>query len=389
MVGRLALLVVSVAGVWGCVAGTALPVADNATPTRVPNLTATRATSSPSPTTSPTVQPASKLATSTPGHIATPVPMATEAQLPTPNPSPELPAEATPTPLPSSCFVPDPSSLEIANSVPDSSYRLLAPTSIEQLPSFKAVEFHVDESLETAVTALIGDESSSYAVFIKDIASGRGASINSERVYYAASLFKLFVMYEVFHQQVLGLLDLNDELVMTPYYDSFGLGPRATSLCQRLTISEALTAMMAVSDNAAAILLQDRVGAPNVGQALASLGLLESRLTEELPVTAADGGLLLEAIARQAAVSAEASSQMLALMEGEEFDNGLRAGLPAEAALAHKTGNWEGAVHDAGIVIAPCGTYVIVVLSDNGYDPALTRQVSALAYDWCASGWSH
>jgi beta-lactamase class A len=110
------------------------------------------------------------------------------------------------------------------------------------------------------VATLLGPAAASTAVVIKDLQSGQGVSINPERIFYPASLFKLFVMYEVFHQESLGLLKMSKELHMTPYYDSFGLGPRRTRLCQDLTVSEALQAMMATSDNAAAVLLQDLVG---------------------------------------------------------------------------------------------------------------------------------
>ena len=387
---RLALLLFCLTGVYGCAAAAA-EEANYATPTRVPNATVTRTVASPAATVTPTPEvTATRTATAEPAPIATPNNrVTTDIESPVPGPPPDVVTESVPPRVPVSCLVADGRLPDAVDAVPDWSFRLAAATNVNQLPPFEPLAFHPDEALETSISATIGEASASYAVFIKDMATGRGASFNSERVYYAASLFKLFVMYEVFHQESLGLLSLGDELVMTPYYDSFGLGPRGTSLCQRLTISEALSAMMGVSDNAAAILLQDRVGAPNVSHALASLGLVDSALVEDLPLTATDAGLLLEAIARQAAVSVEASNQMIGLMEGEEFDNGLRAGLSAEAVLAHKTGNWENAVHDAGIVYAPCGTYVIVVLSDNGYDPAVTRQISAVAYDWCAASATH
>jgi beta-lactamase class A len=190
-------------------------------------------------------------------------------------------------------------------------------------------------------------------------------------------------MYEIYHQESLGLLHLDDELVMTPYYDAFGLGPRATELCQHLTVEEAMEAMMSVSDNSAAVLLQDLVGSPNINNSLAALGLTDSRLTtEDIPITAQDMALLLEFIASGQGVSREASESMAALMESETFDNGLAAGVPADALVAHKTGNWPNARHDVGIVFGPKSTYVIVILSDNrsgSYD--MTKTISSLVYE--------
>lgn len=241
----------------------------------------------------------------------------------------------------------------------------------------------LDIALEAELRQLLGDSASGYGVVALDLRSGRSVSINGGQVFYAASLFKTWVMLQVFYHAELGLLRLGDELVLTHYYDAFGLGPRATVLCQRLSVQEALEAMMSVSDNAAAVLLQDLVGAPNINRSLEALGLTQSRLTtEDIPVTADDMALLMELIASGKAVSRGASEAMASLMTAETFSNGLASGIPAEALLAHKTGNWPNARHDAGIVFGPNTTYVLVILSDNRDGSlAMIAALSALVYE--------
>jgi beta-lactamase class A len=263
--------------------------------------------------------------------------------------------------------------------------RLKGPdTSSLELPeAFSPIAFEPDEALQEMVEAIVGDATDEYAFVIKDLATGRGVVHNADRLFNAASTFKLWVMYEVFRQQSLGLFDWDDELVVTPYYDAFALSPRVTQLCQVLTVADALDAMLSVSDNAAAVLLQDLVGAPNINESIAALGVMQSGLfTDGLPITAEDLALLLEAIARGEAVSREASADMLGLMAREGIDNGLAGGVPAEAVVAHKTGNWADATHDAGIVYAPFGVYVFVALTDNGYETAVIRAVSEAAYEY-------
>ena len=76
---------------------------------------------------------------------------------------------------------------------------------------------------------------------------------------------------------------------------------------------------------------------------------------------------------------------MLALMATETFDNGLRAAVPAAVAVAHKTGNWDGATHDAGIVLAPRGPYVIVLLSARAGDSAVIKNLASLVYTYFES----
>ncbi len=240
-----------------------------------------------------------------------------------------------------------------------------------------------DAAFKDRLLNILAGEEESYAFVIKDLRSGAGAAHNAGQVFNAASLFKLFVMYEVFNQQAQGLFDWTDELVITPYYDSFGLGPRLTSLCQVLSVGEALGAMLRLSDNATAVLLQDFVGAGNVNVSIGALGVTTSGLMEDgLPITAEDAGLLLEAIALGAAVSREASGDMLQLMALEEISNGLTGGLPAGVVVSHKTGNWDDATHDVGVVLAPFGAYLFVALSDKNHETQLIEALSLAAYEY-------
>jgi beta-lactamase class A len=240
-------------------------------------------------------------------------------------------------------------------------------------------------ALEAAVLRVLGTDRDSYGVVVQELSTGRGAAVNAEQVFYAASVFKLTVMYEVFNQVEQGLLSLDDLLVITPYYEAFGLGPRATTLCQSLTVHEALQAMMSISDNAVAVLLQDLVGAGNINASMASLGLLETRLLpEDLPLIASDVALLLDGIAHGEAVSRTASEEMLRLLLSESIDNGVRAGVPADTLVAHKTGNWSNATHDVAIVYAPRATYLLVVLSDTDHDTRVIEAVSKAVYDFFA-----
>jgi beta-lactamase class A len=247
---------------------------------------------------------------------------------------------------------------------------------------FFPLEMEEDEELHDRLMSVLEDEEDGYAFVVKDLSTGRGATHNADKNFYAASLFKLFVMYEVFRQQASGSVTWQDELLMTPYYESQGLGPRETALCQVLTVSEAMQAMMRISDNSAAHLLQDLVGPANVNQSLQALGILDSGLySVELPSTASDVALLLEAIANGEAISEAASAEMVELMASELIDNGLRAGVPPRVKVAHKTGKWSGAAHDAGIVFAESGPYLFVAMSEADYETELIEELSREAWE--------
>jgi beta-lactamase class A len=252
---------------------------------------------------------------------------------------------------------------------------------IELPKAYAPIPSMEDRKLQSELVDLLEDEADSYAFVVKDLRTGRTATHNAEAVFNSASVFKLWVMFEAFLQQDQDLLKWDTEYVVTPYYDAFALSPRSTELCQKITIAEAMDAMLSVSDNAAAVMLQDIVGAGNINNALASLGILNSGLhTDALPLTATDVAILLEAIARGQAVSPAASSDMLNLMSHEVMDNGLEAGLPKGVPVAHKTGNWSDATHDAGIVFAANGPYVFVALSATDHETEKIKAMSEAVY---------
>ena len=283
----------------------------------------------------------------------------------TPGPSPAASVPPTDTPAPASTSRPP-----LA--------RALTPAPPQPYEPIPLVE---DQDFKDDLLDILGDEAGHYAFVIKDLNSGRGAQFNADKAFYAASVFKLWVMYEVFNQQAQGLVDWSNELVVTPYYESFVLSPGGAQLCEVLSVAEAMRLMLSVSDNVAAVLLQDLVGSGNVNTSIAKLGVKTSGLFEDgLPLTAEDVALLLEAIARGAAFSPDASADMLQLMAGELLNNGLKDGLPGEVVVAHKTGNWDDATHDVGVVFAPFGTYLFVALSDTNHETQLIKALSEAAY---------
>jgi beta-lactamase class A len=104
-----------------------------------------------------------------------------------------------------------------------------------------------------------------------------------------------------------------------------------------------------------------------------------------VPTTAGGTAVLLEAIAQGKAVDPGASLEMGALLASESIADRIPALLPSGTVVAHKTGNWENATHDAGIVVSPGARYVIVVLTDYGYqDDGATpiARLSRAVYDY-------
>jgi beta-lactamase class A len=245
----------------------------------------------------------------------------------------------------------------------------------------------LDQELQGQVEDILAEDADRYAVVIKDLRDGRGVAVNAGRLFYAASLFKLEVMYEIVRLADAGAIDLGERYNVSDYYAKFGLGPHLITQCEAVTLERALTAMMSVSDNVAAVMLQDRAGPGNINTSMQALGLTSTALLPEntLPTTAADMALLLEAIARGDALSEAASLRMVELLAQEKVDDRIPAALPDGTTVAHKTGNWENATHDAGIVYSGRSTYIVVLMSDIGFN----GDAASVQRDVLRAAWAH
>ena len=142
--------------------------------------------------------------------------------------------------------------------------------------------------------------------------------------------------------------------------------------------------MVVLSDNAAALALRERLDPVAVDAAPGRLGLDDTALGELFVTTPADIAQFFSAVYRGELVSAQASEQMLALLSAQELNDLIPAVLPAGTEVAHKTGLIEDYLHDAGIVFAPGGDYVFVLLTrweeaiEESY--LAIHELTALAY---------
>ena len=242
-----------------------------------------------------------------------------------------------------------------------------------------------DDALARAVLAALGDDAESYSVVIRRLRDGRGFELNANREFYAASTFKLAVLYEVERRISTGDVRLDDRVTISGEDAAEDLGTLAALPLApdgSLTIGDALHAMVTRSDNASAVALLHLVGAANVDATLRRIGAVDLSVnTRDLPATAAGMARLMEAIVRGEDLSPDARRHARDLLLDQEWRDGIPAGLPASATVGNKTGTWEGLTHDIGFVEAPGGTYVIAVLSAHGWVWDPIARISAAAWN--------
>jgi len=241
-----------------------------------------------------------------------------------------------------------------------------------------------DADLEDALRAAIGDRAGHVSVVVRRFADARGAAVEPGRVFYAASLFKLALLYEAERRIGEGTLSRDDRLYIETEdasQDLGTLGDLPLAADGSLSVAEALEAMVVMSDNATAVAFMRLLGNAEVDATLAWLGLTQTSLnTEELPTTAADMALLMEALATGRGLTPDAASEVRSLLLQQKTRTGIPAGLPAGASAGNKTGTWPGSTHDVAFVDAPGGLYVIAVLTDGDWDWEPIARVSAAAW---------
>jgi len=246
-----------------------------------------------------------------------------------------------------------------------------------------------DAALDALVRSTLSGFEGEYSVVVRNLEDGRSASLNAGHVYYAASLFKLALLLEAYRQHDAGEIDFAELLTLEKKYADYDLGTlEDLGLAEgdKLTVADALKAMIIVSDTPTAVMIQDLVNPARVDQTLRSLGINDMSVTTyDLPTTAHDMALLMAAVAAGEGVGAESRREMLALLLQESMRDGIPSGVPPNSAVAHKSGNFTDATHDVALVWGPGGPYVIAVLSDRSWDSEPIRAVSRAVWDYFAA----
>jgi len=244
-------------------------------------------------------------------------------------------------------------------------------------------------SLRPAIEERIARHQGVVGLAIIDLATGDTLSIRGDEPFPTASVIKVPVLVEVFHQVENGRLRLDDPIVMLEVDKRPGSGLlQHLSAPLQITVRDAAFLMIALSDNTATNLLVDKVGIRAVGVRMDSLGLPRTKLHSKVfdrassiaPDSSARWGLgvttpnemarLFAMIHRGEAVSPEASREMMRMLREQFYTEAIPRYLPAGTTVAHKTGSINEARHDCGIVSSrePARDYVLCVLTKENRD---------------------
>ncbi|PYI77415.1 MAG: serine hydrolase [Verrucomicrobia bacterium] len=240
------------------------------------------------------------------------------------------------------------------------------------------------------------------AVALHDLESGLQFSLHGDRWFHAASTIKVAVLLAIFRAADEGRLRLDDSLHVRNRFisaadgssfhlnrDSDAMPELYQAIGRTAKISALAEGMIASSSNLATNLLLDFVGveyARNVLRDAQVDGVELRRGVEDYAAherginneVTADGLVRLLSALRGGFLSPQSKEQAIGILLEQRFNSMIPAGLPAHAAVAHKTGEISTACHDIGIVYLPeREPYVAVILTEFDSEGDGRREIVA------------
>ena len=210
---------------------------------------------------------------------------------------------------------------------------------------------------------------------VHDLETGKEINIRADESYHPASTVKTHLMMEVFRQAHEGRLSLDDSLTIFNSFPSVADGSAysldvkddsETTLYERIGQTESIGELMRLaivrSSNLATNILFEKIGARQINQFIAELGIQGVAFLRGMyDLRALKNGMnnrgsargltqTMRLIAEGKVVSKEASDEMIGILLGQEFNESIPGLLPKGTRIAHKTGWSDDFYHDSGIV---------------------------------------
>lgn len=229
------------------------------------------------------------------------------------------------------------------------------------------------------------------AVAFRDLHTGNEILIRADESFHPASTFKVAVMMEVFHQSAHGIFSLDNPIPVVNSFISIADGgpfslyaedDSEKTLYDKIGGSasprELVNLMITRSSNLATNILIQKVTAARINAYLSELGIEgvevlrgpEDNRAYALGMNncASARGLMqmMSALGEGRVASPALSNEMLVVLQGQTYNEGIPAGLPKRIKSAHKTG-WNAKLyHDFGLVFPKDRKpYALAVMTDG------------------------
>jgi len=262
-----------------------------------------------------------------------------------------------------------------------------------------------DVKLKTLLANQIKNFKGTVGIYVKNLKTGKTASIYADSLFPTASLIKVPIMCGVFDEIEKGKLNYHQELI---YRDSLYregddiLGSFKDG--EKISLSKVQMLSITTSDNAASLWLQNLAGSQNINEWLQQNGFKHTRVNSRTPgrqamyaqygwgvTTPREMATLLEKIRLGNVINKAASERMYRNLVRIYWDGEALSAIPPYYQVASKQGALDKSRSEVVLVNAPHGDYVFCVITKNqankSYDNdndgfVLLRNISALLWHY-------
>ncbi|MEG4298778.1 serine hydrolase [Microcoleus sp. Pol11C1] len=257
-------------------------------------------------------------------------------------------------------------------------------------------------ALKTQVQVLATENPSLTAgIFLVDLDTGSYLNFNGDTAFASASTIKVPILVAFFQAVDEGKVQLDQMLTLKSEHIVGGSGEmQDDSPGKKYSALEVAQKMIVVSDNTATNMMIELLGGAEVlNQQFASWGLSTTVLRNNLPdlegtntTSPKDLINIIAQVDRGNLVSVKSRDRILQIMRQTKNDSLLPKGLGEDSVIAHKTGNIDTMLADAGMVDLPNGKrYLVAVMvkhSPETEKPAQTliREISRMSYRYLNGG---
>ena len=251
-------------------------------------------------------------------------------------------------------------------------------------------------ALKTQVQVLATENPSLTAgVFLVDLDTGSYLNFNGDTAFASASTIKVPILVAFFQAVEDGKVQLDQTLTLKSEHIVGGSGEMQDDAPgKKYSALEVAKKMIVVSDNTATNMMIELLGGAEVlNQHFANWGLRATVLRNNLPdlegtntTSPQDLINIIAQIDRGSLVSVKSRDRILQIMRQTKNDSLLPRGLGEGSVIAHKTGNINTMLADAGMVDLPNGKrYLVAVMVKHPPEtekPAQTliRDISRMSY---------
>jgi beta-lactamase class A len=253
--------------------------------------------------------------------------------------------------------------------------------------------------LQRKVEKMTASYGGSVALYAKDLKTGESVSLDADRPVQTASVIKLPLMLEAFEQVKEGKVKLSEPLLLTKDNQVEGSGVlEFMDPGLELTLKDAITLMMILSDNTATNMVIDAVGLKPTNDMLSSMGLKNTYFYKKVfkpaegpmpadqqrfglgKTTAREMAAVMESIYRCDMGDRTLCLEMIAIMRSQQYRDMLPRYLePTDSSedlspIADKIGALDDVRNDVALVYTKAGPLVISIFTYNNEDKSWTPE---------------